>query len=118
MEEQSLRTKRLFGIVLLTVTNAGCLWLLLAIGFFRYAIIAKEVGLERAQTIAKNVDQTMVCLVFAFTAITFILNYLILRFMMKMDNPIRKNLILVLVILVLFITCYWFFRQSFLDFNR
>lgn len=118
MEEQSLRTKRLFGIVLLTLVNAGFVWLLSVVGYFAFAIIVADFDFERALAVTRDVDKEVALKALIISMIVLLMNDPILRFLVKVRDPIRWNGGITLIGLLIFVPIYLSFRSHFLEYHR
>lgn len=110
--------KRALGVFLLAAINLTFLLLIIFIGYFGFAIIVTDFDLQRALFVVKGVDKEVALKVIALTLVVLLLNDPVLRFLVKVKNPIRWNLSVTILATLLFIPFYLSFRSAFLDYHR
>lgn len=110
--------KRALGVFLLAAINLTFLLLIIFIGYFGFAIIVTDFDLQRALFVVKGVDKEVALKVIVLTLVVLLLNDPVLRFLVKVKNPIRWNLSVTILATLLFIPFYLSFRNSFLEYHR
>lgn len=110
--------KRALGVFLLVAINLTFLLLITFIGYFAFAIIVADFDLQRALFLAKVVDKEVALKVVALTFVVLLLNDPVLRFLVKVKNPIRWNLSITILATLLFLPFYLSFRNAFLEYHK